>query len=68
MKNFKPFQTERIFKFKFDENDSFEKDLKILWVKEKLRIVSNFFFSQCFQKTHENQGLFGKKGLQHFRW
>ena len=38
--------------FKFDENrKSSLKGQKTLWEKEKLLVMSNFFFSQCFQKT-----------------
>ena len=45
--------------------ESFPKEQKTLWEKEKLLATSNFSFSQCVFKrlvlqTHKNKGLFGK--------
>ena len=45
--------------------DSLSEGQKILWEKEKLLVMSNFFFSQSVFKrlvlqTCKNQGLFGK--------
>ena len=46
------------------------KELKTLWEKEKLLVLSNFSFFHCIFKTlvlqtRKNQGLFGK-GLNGF--
>ena len=49
LQNWKEFADD---KFKFDENGrKFSEWKKTLWENEKLLVMSNFSFSQCFQKT-----------------